>query len=258
MSKIVKIFMFVVLCFFVLNAGVKEHYWATGMFNSGNDYYEKGKYDSAIVAYEKICKNGIRNADVYYNLANSYFRNDNIGMAILNYEKAKLLKPDDEDINANLNFVKANIVDKVPEPPTGILYRFLKYINVVISLHIATITVSILFFLISICIIIWIISTRYNYRLVVTYFGIIFLIFELVFGSLLAFKINNYENVRHAIVIVSVIDVKNEPEGTQTLFSVHEGTKFKIRKRLNGWLLVSLPNGMAGWIPEQDVGLIEI
>jgi type IV secretory pathway VirB2 component (pilin) len=42
-----------------------------------------------------------------YNLANSYARAGKPGLAVLNYERAALLAPDDPDINANLEYVRA-------------------------------------------------------------------------------------------------------------------------------------------------------
>jgi hypothetical protein len=43
-----------------------------------------------------------------YNLANSYARAGKPGLAVLNYERAALLAPDDPDINANLQYVRAS------------------------------------------------------------------------------------------------------------------------------------------------------
>ena len=43
-----------------------------------------------------------------YNLGNSYARAGKPGMAVLNYERARLLAPNDPDIEANLRFVRAS------------------------------------------------------------------------------------------------------------------------------------------------------
>lgn len=56
--------------------------------------------ESADVAYS---------ADGLYNLANSYARAGKPGMAVLNYERAALLAPNDADIQANLNSVRASL-----------------------------------------------------------------------------------------------------------------------------------------------------
>src|ERR1700684_4568746 len=47
-------------------------------------------------------------ADGFYNLANSYARGGKPGLAVLSYERAALLAPDDPDINANLAYVRAS------------------------------------------------------------------------------------------------------------------------------------------------------
>src|SRR5271155_308187 len=47
-------------------------------------------------------------ADGFYNLANSYARAGKPGLAVLSYERAALLAPDDPDINANLAYVSGS------------------------------------------------------------------------------------------------------------------------------------------------------
>ncbi len=46
-------------------------------------------------------------ASTLYNLGNSYARAGKPGMAVLNYERARLLEPNDPDIRANLQHVRA-------------------------------------------------------------------------------------------------------------------------------------------------------
>src|SRR3954467_2635403 len=61
-------------------------------------------------------------ADALYNVANSYARAGKPGLAVLNYERAALLAPNDPDIKANLDYVRA--AAKVPtETPT----RFVRF-----------------------------------------------------------------------------------------------------------------------------------
>jgi len=46
-------------------------------------------------------------ADELYNLGNSYARSGQLGLAVLNYERAALLAPGDADVRANLEYVRA-------------------------------------------------------------------------------------------------------------------------------------------------------
>jgi len=52
-----------------------------------------------------------------YNLANSYARAGKPGMAVLNYERACLLAPNDPDIDANLRYVRDSL--RLASPPRG-------------------------------------------------------------------------------------------------------------------------------------------
>lgn len=62
-------------------------------FEAGNTSYAKGDYKGAIENYERINRVGFVNETVYYNLANAYFKSNQIGRAILFYEKARRLAP---------------------------------------------------------------------------------------------------------------------------------------------------------------------
>src|SRR5580658_10885631 len=54
-------------------------------------------------------------ADGLYNLANAYARAGKPGLAVLSYERAALLAPNDADIDANLAYVRAGAGVR-PEP----------------------------------------------------------------------------------------------------------------------------------------------
>jgi hypothetical protein len=66
-------------------------------------------------------------ADNLYNLANSYARAGKPGLAVLNYERAALLAPNDPDIRANLDYVRATA--QVPTDPPTRFTRFARAAN---------------------------------------------------------------------------------------------------------------------------------
>ena len=75
-------------------------------FNEGNAAYSVGKYDKAITIYKEIQKQEGSGSGLLYNLANSYAQKGEIGLAILNYERALKLSPTDPDILGNLAKVR--------------------------------------------------------------------------------------------------------------------------------------------------------
>src|SRR3982074_3225852 len=66
-------------------------------------------------------------ADGFYNLANSYARAGKPGLAVLNYERASLLAPDDADINANMEYVRASA--HVPTEPRTLFAKIPQAVN---------------------------------------------------------------------------------------------------------------------------------
>ena len=82
----------------------------------GDSAYIKDDYATAIQIYESLLKNG-ESADVYYNLGNSYYKAGEIAKAVLNYERALLMKPGNSDIRANLEVARAKTIDKVEPVP---------------------------------------------------------------------------------------------------------------------------------------------
>ena len=76
------------------------------VFNQANTAFVSGKYADAIRDYESLTTQSGYSAALLYNLGNAYYRNGQIGHAILNYERAFWLDPNDADIRANLQFVQ--------------------------------------------------------------------------------------------------------------------------------------------------------
>ncbi|MBN1656210.1 MAG: tetratricopeptide repeat protein [Deltaproteobacteria bacterium] len=72
------------------------------IFSSANEAYFRGDFASAAKDYEKIVQAGVRDADVYFNLATAYARAGEYGKAILFYERGLKAKPGDEAAEAGL------------------------------------------------------------------------------------------------------------------------------------------------------------
>ncbi len=87
----------------------------TDGFTRGNALYAEGKFIEAINAYETQAHRGGRSANLYYNLADAYFRAGDRGHAILNYQRALLLEPTHAEAAANLAFVRGRVATPTAE-----------------------------------------------------------------------------------------------------------------------------------------------
>jgi tetratricopeptide (TPR) repeat protein len=68
--------------------------------------YDEKNYDQAIALYESILKDGYESAPLYFNLGDAYFKNGDLGHAVLNFYRARRLDPTDPDIAHNLEFAQ--------------------------------------------------------------------------------------------------------------------------------------------------------
>ena len=78
-----------------------------------NEAYKEGKYELADSLYTEVMnKEGVSSA-LYYNLGNAKYKQGEIAYAILYYEKALKVSPDNEDAKYNLELAKSQTVDKI-------------------------------------------------------------------------------------------------------------------------------------------------
>ena len=87
------------------------------IFESANNYYSNGDYNSAISLYLQIVDSGYESPSLYYNLGNSHYKLNNIAESNYYFEMAKKLSPNDSDINLNLSFAQNMRVDKIEKLP---------------------------------------------------------------------------------------------------------------------------------------------
>jgi len=246
---------FVTLSTLVIMAWPASAAPTTLWFDKANSFYEEKQYDSAIVYYEKILTAGLTNSAVYYNLGNAYYRTNDLGRAILFYEKAKKLAPRDPDIENNIKFANLNILDRVAEPERTFFDAFFYALHTAISLHAQLWVLFVLLCFLSASISIMLFVSK-NTRLWLIYLSVILFMISTAVGISAGYKIYRNERVAYAIVLAPSIDALNQPNGDKVLFAAHEGTKFRIRKKSDSWSLVSLPNGISGWVENSALGRI--
>src|SRR5437588_10715229 len=75
-------------------------------FAKANQEYAAGDFKAATADYEELVRSGQDTANVFYNLGNGYFRQNNFGRAILNYERALALEPHHPEAQANLRVAR--------------------------------------------------------------------------------------------------------------------------------------------------------
>jgi len=221
---------------------------------NANKAYNEGLYDSALVIYSSILNDGIESGELYYNIGNAYYKNNDVASAILYFEKAKKLLPNDEDIIYNLNIANSMIVDKIEKVPELFYKQWWNYIYNIMGADAWTVFALISFSMLVVTIGLFVVSKKRGNRKLSFYIGVLFLIITIASSSLAYQKY--YTGIEHkeAIVFTSSITVKSSPtQNSVDLFVIHEGTKVRIIDRIDNWVEIKIQNGSTGWLPKKSV-----
>ncbi|MFI3296021.1 MAG: hypothetical protein R3Y59_00135 [bacterium] len=223
------------------------------LWQQATEQYSSQQYTEAANTYEQILQSG-KSAALYYNYANSLFKSGEIGAAILNYERALLLAPSDEDIKFNLEFAnqqKSDKIDKVDKFflfswTNALMHRFTpnQWAYMAITLFSLTLALLLIYFF----------SKRRAIRKLAFYLAISLLFLTIV--SFLYSFASKSEMVKRApaIVMVGSVSVNSAPDVSGTeVFVLHEGTKVYIKSQLTDWSEISIESGNIGWIPTSAI-----
>ncbi len=227
------------------------------LIEKANKNYQQENYQEALNDYLKIQQNGYESAELYYNIGNCFYRLGKIGYAILYYEKALLLNPDDDDIIYNLSIAKAHTVDKINEVPQMFLVEWWDSILSWFTLTGWAIFTTVIYILLIISFGIYFLSSTISNRRLGFYLGVFFLVGSIFSGITLASKYNKENNSRFAVLISNTVTVKQSPnERAADAFLIHEGLKFSIEDELDNWVKIKLPDGKVGWLMKGEFEII--
>lgn len=213
--------------------------------------YVNGDYKAAIEAYEAVLADEGEAADVYYNLGNAYYKSDNIGKAIVNYERALLLNPSDEDVAFNLELARSKTVDKVATVHKFFLMEWLEAIINLMGMQTWCIVGVVFFLLMLLTALVYLFGKSILLRKI-SFFTALFALFATVFANMSAYHQYYYQTNRaEAIVMQPSVTAKSTPgESGTDLFVIHEGRKVTIvDDSMQGWKEIELEDGNIGWVP---------
>lgn len=224
---------------------------------NGDAEYAKGNYMQAIKDYEEVLKKGV-SADLYYNLGNAYYRTDNITRAVINYERALLLSPGDEDIRFNLRLARSKTIDKIT--PESEMFFVTWYKALVNSTSVDTWAYrGIAAIIISLLLVLLYLFARPVWMRKVGFFGAACFLLLFFFANLFAYQQkSNIDQRTGAIVISSAAGAKKTPaDAAASIFVLHEGTRVDVTDNtMKDWKAIRLEDGREGWIESKHLEFI--
>lgn len=239
------------------------------LFERGNELYEAGEFEDAVLVYGEAARGGVVSADLFYNLGNACYKSGYLGRAVLNYERALRLAPRDDDTRTNLRLVQSLLRDKQFVEDPGFIKKVTTWLHHRINLREALVLTSVLYLvLIAVTIAFVFRETSFVQRI---YPGIsllspgrimgldktqdfvlamVTLLVLLSASGLSAMTKFRAENSRRAAIVVNEeVPVFGGPDTDSILqFKIHEGTRIITGETRPGWVQIRLPGELEGWI----------
>lgn len=220
-------------------------------FNDANKLYAEGKFAAAAAAYGNILQAGAVSPALWFNFGNAEFKLGQPGRAIAAYRRAELLAPRDDEIRANLDFVRS----QVPSPTwrdSG-WSRMAGWLDVLTLNEWATLAAT-AFWLTFILLALRQIQPAWRQRLRGLRTGVVILTI-LSCGGLGAATIHFSKPV--AVVIEAEATARSGPFAeAQDAFKAPNGAELPVLDRRGDWLQVADGSGRIGWLPAKQVEVL--
>ena len=184
-------------------------------------------------------------ADGLYNLANSYARAGQPGLAVLNYERAALLAPGDPDINANLEYVRASA--HVPTEPRTRFARIAQAANPTLAAWIGVLGIA----LVGVGLLASKLAPRFQWLRAGILLGV----------ALIALTVSNamllWPRMHEAVVLINQTPARVSPVPMgDTAFVLREAETVTMTAEHEDFILIRTRGGLSGWVARANLGTV--
>ena len=222
---------------------------AEDTFEKANSAYADDQFEEATKLYNQVLDEGLVSSELYFNLGNAYFKQNDLANAIYHYEKALQYNRGDEEIKENLEIANTQTIDKIEAAPESNIDSLLFKITHMMSLESwawLSIGFSVLFGLFIV--LYFRVSSAKGKR---NNFSIAMLFLVLAIASLLLGRFQNQfqEKQSFAIIFENQLPVYAEPNPRSDVnFELNEGTKVNLGTTFRDYTEIELSDGSEGWV----------
>ena len=222
---------------------------AEALWDMANTAYNEGNFEKAAATYEQILAQNLHSAALYYNLATAYFKQGELGKALLNYNRASRIAPGDEDIRHNQEYAEKMTKDSIEKIPEFFLTTWLRSVRGAMSCTAWTVLSIVMLAVALVMALLYLLAQRMSLRKVGFYTMAMALLLFVATSIFAISERNQLVGRSEAIVMSTAASVKSSPDRSATeLFVLHEGTKVRVGEVMDKWAEVRIADGRKGWI----------
>jgi type IV secretory pathway VirB2 component (pilin) len=185
-------------------------------------------------------------ADDLYNLANSYARAGKPGLAVLNYQRAALLAPEDPDINANLDYVRSTA--HVTAEPRSRLERIAQAVNPTLAAWVGVLGIA----LVGAGLLAGRLTRRFLWARVCSMALGIAMVALATSNAMLM-----WPRMHEAVVLVNQTPARVSPVPMgDTAFVLPEAETVTVTAKHEDFVLIRTRRGLSGWVARASLGAV--
>lgn len=243
---------------------------ARACWDAGIEAYGNRDYSAAVEAFENIVALDYASAEVYYNLANAYFRlgqqaangarafdNGELGKAVLNYERALKLDPTMENARYNIDIAKelTNDTEAVPESFITRVWRSLA--GGLTTNAWATISLVMLFMAVVLALV-YLLHSSLALRKMAFFFAVASLLVFILSTALSLTQLTAVTDDSRAVIVVNdTTPVHASPDsGSKIIRQPSQGVTVVVERVESDWTEVRFADGEEGWVRTSSVEVI--
>ena len=221
-------------------------------FIAAMEAYKAQQYQKAIANLEAIAQEGVRNGALYYNLGNAYLKSNDLGRAILWYERALSLLPNDPDLRFNHTYALSLARDAAEENADS-LVRILFFWKFQLGSRTVVLWAICLNLIFWGLLLVWRLTRRRAFR----HAAAAALVPALIFILTAVFNYYEVAQGSDAVVLAEQVPVRSGLTGASTeLFVLHAGARVKVVKHIKDHLQIRFSKDKIGWVEQHAVGVI--
>lgn len=234
----------------VSSASTKQD--AISRFVLGNQDYKQGNYEQAIKQFQAIIDSGLHSGELYYNLGNAYFKQNEVGKAIANYERALQYIPRDSDVNFNLRYAQSLTQKRANEQSAN-------FFRMMLDGHVAYYTYDEMVIIMTILILmlggVLLLAMIFKWTSLIRW-GVSGILSALI----VVYAVGLWQKVDQATdraIVLRSVSANFEPrEEATSHFDLSIGTPVKVMNQRDGWVKVQRTDRRLGWIPVDSLEIL--
>jgi hypothetical protein len=242
---------------------------ARASWEAGIEAYNAKDYVQAVEAFETVVASDYASAEVYYNLANAYFKlgqqsassrpfaGGELGRAVLNYERALKLDPTLDDARYNLDIAKdyTNDTEAVPE---SFIVRLWRSMAGAMTTNGWAVLSIVMFGVALLSLVVYLLNGNIVVRKVAFFLALIVALVFVVTTALSLTQLRAAEVDNRAVVLASdTTPVHASPDsGSKVIREPSQGVTVEVERKQGDWSEVRFADGEKGWVRTTNIEII--